>query len=258
VKTLEGSLAGQFPGNFLATLIVDLHMAMHLHIPKAGLSWMIAGCLLLGGRALGDDRSMNCNGKVSPTHVELAEGDQNSATHLQLSRKVGSRASIDLDVCAADLRITGGSGDVFRVAVDIANPDSKLTAGDYIHTFDVTPLGVRLRLNLSKHVRAKVVVTLPATISNLEVNLVRGDLLLDTDRIGGERKINVVHGHVDLLANEDSYGTLQVNVVMGSFHDRRPAGEGHHVMVAQSLSGAGKGAIEINVVMGSVDLKPSA
>jgi hypothetical protein len=99
------------------------------------------------------------------------------------------------------------------------------------------------------------VVAVPAVTPDLEVNLVRGDLSLETARIGGERKINVVHGNVELLGNPDSYNSLNVDIVMGSFHDHRKNGEDHRFMVSQSLSGTGKGSIEINVVMGRVDVK---
>jgi hypothetical protein len=81
-------------------------------------------------------------------------------------------------------------------------------------------------------------------------------LSFETDRIRGERSINVVDGHVDLLANADSFANLQVDVVMGSFHDHRKGGEDHRFMVSQSQTGTGAGSIEINVVAGSVDLRP--
>jgi hypothetical protein len=54
----------------------------------------------------------------------------------------------------------------------------------------------------------------------LIVDLVSGDdLSFQTDRIGGKREINVVHGHVELLGNADAYAALHVDVVMGSFHE---------------------------------------
>ena len=244
--------------NFLRGFDVNLVMTTTSRFHQVGHYCLIALCLLLGGRALAESDSMNCDHKTPAAQIQLAEGDQNSAGHLQLSRKVAAGGSIHLDVCSADLRIVSSASDLFRVTVDIDNPDTKLTAKDYVHTFEVTSFGIELRLNLPKHVRAKVVVAVPITGTTLDVNLVRGDLLLDTDRIGGERDVNVVHGHVDILANDDSYSDLEVNVVMGSFHDHRPGGEGHHAMVSQSISGSGKGSIEINVVLGSVDLKPSA
>jgi hypothetical protein len=112
-----------------------------------------------------------------------------------------------------------------------------------------------VKLYLPKLPRAKVVVVIPATTPKLDVNLVRGDLSFQTDRIAGERKINVVSGHVDLLGNDDSYGTLHASVLMGSFHDHRQGREDDHGMVSKSISGKGKGSIEINVVRGGIDLK---
>ena len=203
---------------------------------------------------MSDDHSMNCTGEVPATHAQLAEGDQSTANHLELNRKVGTQASVDLDVCAADLSIVGGSGDNFRLTVDTADGS---TPGNYLHTLDVTTHDVTLRLALPKHSGAKVVVTLPAAVSELRVNLVRGELHFETNRIGGDRSINVVSGNVELLANPDAYESLDVNVVMGHFINHSANQHGRGVLVSKSLSGTGKGSIDINVVKGGVDLKGS-
>ncbi len=107
-----------------------------------------------------------------------------------------------------------------------------------------------MKLYLPKLPRAKVVVLIPATTPKLEINLVRGDLSFETDRIAGERNINVVSGHVDLLGNADSYTTLHASVLMGSFHDHRYGRDDEHGIVSKSLSGTGKGSIEIRDQMG--------
>jgi hypothetical protein len=221
-----------------------------------GLIFITITWLGLAGHALADTQSMNCNGDRPSKHAELAKDDQNTATHLQFTRKLPLGAALDLDVCAADLTIKGTSGDQLQVTVDIGKPASNLTAGDYLQTLDVTGQQATVRLHLPKNVRAKVVVVVPEALSKLELNLVRGDLSFETERIAGEREINLVHGHADLLANDDSYSTLHVNIVMGSLHDRRKGGEDHRFMVSQELSGTGRGSIEINVVAGSVDLRP--
>ena len=231
-------------------------MTILLRGQKAVLYCILASRLLGGAHALAERQSSNCDSDMRPTHVELATGDQSTANHLQLSRKIASGVSINLDVCAADLTVKGSSSDVFQVAVDIGNSAPKLTAIDYLKTLDITPQSVALQLDLPKKARAKVVVVVPMTTSKVDVNLVRGDLSFETDRIRGERSINVVDGHVDLLANADSFANLQVDVVMGSFHDHRKGGEDHRFMVSQSQTGTGAGSIEINVVAGSVDLRP--
>jgi len=224
--------------------------------PKAVLGFIFVGWLWLGGNVLAEAESMNCDSDTPGKHVELAKDDRNSASHLEVSRKIALGASVVLDVCAADLTITGSSGDQLRVTMDIGNSSPKLTAGDYLQTLDVGGQRVSVQLHLPKSVRAKVVIVVPAGMAKLELNLVRGDLSFETERIGGERSVNLVHGHVDLLANADSYGTLHVDIVMGSFHDHRKGGEEHRFMVSQELSGTGRGSIEINVVAGSVDVRP--
>lgn len=216
---------------------------------------VFAAWILLVGHAFAGTESMNCDGTMPPRHFELVQGDQNSGNHLQFSRKVASAAQIDVDVCSADLTIVGSKSDQLEVTLDVATPAPKTTAADYVQALDITPDGVQLQLRLPKHASARVLIAVPAATSQLAVNLVHGDLSFQTDRIGGERKINVVHGHVDVEANTDSYATMHVDTVMGSFHDRR-LGHAAHGVVSQSLSGNGKGSIEVNVVWGSVDLKP--
>lgn len=221
---------------------------------KPVLCYVFASLLSYGGYALAQHKPMDCT-RAPTTHVKLAEGDQSSANHLQVSRKVTTRASVDLDVCAAAVTIKAGKDDLFQVTVDFENAAARLPASDYLQELDSTEQAVYVKLYLPKSPRAKVVVVIPATTPKLDVNLVRGDLSFETDRIAGERKINVVSGHVDLLGNDDSYGTLHASVLMGSFHDHRQGRDDGHGMVSKSISGKGKGSIEINVVRGGIDLK---
>ena len=218
--------------------------------------YLLAGCLLLSGYALADSHSMSCDSRLSDKHAELAPGDQSTATHLQLSRAVSATAEVNIDVCSADLTITGGSTDTFQVTVDIANPEAKFAAVDYLETLDVTPEEVRLQLHLPRSVHAKVTVEVPKTTKDMETNLARGSLLLVGDRISGERTVNVGFGHVNFEGNKDAYETLQVNVGLGSLHDHRAGGEDHHLIVAKSFDGTGQGSVEINVGMGGVELNP--
>ena len=62
-------------------------------------------------------------------------------------------------------------------------------------------------------------------------------------------------GHVDVLANEDSYRTLHASVVLVSFHDRRHAPDEAHGIISKSLSGTGEGLMDVNIVKGSLDLR---
>jgi hypothetical protein len=213
-------------------------------------------CLSFGGRAFADAGSMNCPGTMPSPHAQLAEGDQNTASRLQMTRKISPDAEFRLDICDADLTMSASKDDVLRVTVDIRNISGKFTAADYLKTFDVTAHTVTLQLQLPKSLRARVLVELPATTPELRIDLGRGDLSLATNHIGGRREINVGYGHVALQGNDDSYASLQVNIGLGSLHDNRRGGENHHLIVSRDLDGTGRGAIEINVGMGSVDLNP--
>ena len=202
---------------------------------------------------MAQSKSVDCTA-APKSHVQLAETDQSGKAHLKLARKVDIRTSVDLEVCDADLRIKGGTDDFLRITVEFDKGTPNLPAGDYLQALDVGPEAVTVKLHLPMRPRAKVLVVVPLSTPGLQLNLVRGDLSLETDRIAGERRINVVSGHVEVLANPDSYGALHASVLLGGFHDRRKGGEESHGMVSKSLTGTGRGSIEVNVVRGSLVL----
>ncbi|HEX8815664.1 MAG TPA: hypothetical protein VF753_09200 [Terriglobales bacterium] len=197
---------------------------------------------------------MNCDSAVPQRHIELLPGDQNSASHLQLARKVPAGSAIHLDICTADVVLLASKSDQIEVTLDLANPPATATAADYVQNLSVSASETRLHLHLSKQVKGRVVIAVPAATPRLEVNLVHGDLSFQTDRIRGDRSINLVHGHLDVESNADAYATMHVDTVMASFHDRR-SGQESHGMTSREITGTGQGTIEINVVMGGVELK---
>jgi hypothetical protein len=121
----------------------------------------VAGLLLFVEQAIAQNQSMDCTSEPT-THVKLAEGDESGPTHLQLGRKVSNGATIDPDVCDADVTVKGGKDHLLRVSVDFEKGAPKLPAADYLHALDVTPEYVRLKLYLPKQPRAKVVIVVPA------------------------------------------------------------------------------------------------
>ena len=211
--------------------------------------------LLLSGIAIADNNSMACDSHSFETHAQLQPGDQATSDHLQLSRALPSQASIYLDVCSADLTVTGSQSGQLEIKLDVGRPATK-NASDYLQALDISGNEARVQLHLPKSVRAKVTVGIPSSNHAVEVNLARGSLVLAADRVTGDRKFNVGYGHVEFDGDKDAYEEMQVNVGLGSLHDHRPGGDDHHFVVAHSFEGSGKGAIEINVGMGSVDLNP--
>jgi hypothetical protein len=218
---------------------------------------LLATTFLLTENAPADTDSMNCPGSLPAAHTALAEGDQNGANHLQLSRKIDAGADFELDICAADVTISGSADNTFRVTVDLVNPSQPHTAADYLQKLDISSSHASLQLHLLRALRAKVMIEVPTGTPNLTANLAQGDLILAADQIAAEREsINVGYGHVNFQGSADAYEGLQVNVGLGSLHDNRKDGESHHFIIAHSFPGSGKGAIEVNVGMGRVDLNP--
>jgi hypothetical protein len=206
------------------------------------------------GHAAAQNQSMDCT-TTPQTRVTLAEGDQNSPRHLQVTRELLPGAHIDLDVCNADLIVKGGLNELLRLTVDLGSNTPAFLPGDYLQVLDTVSQTAAIKLHLPKSPRAKVVITVPASVRNLRLNLVRGDLSFETDRIHGDRKVNVVSGHLEVLANADAYSSFHSSVLMGSFHDHRKGGENAYGMVSKDLPGTGRGTLDVNVVKGSIDLR---
>jgi len=228
-----------------------------LEIQRSGVRCLLAGILLLGGAAFAGTDSMICNVSVPSSHAELAEGDQNSSTHLQLSRPMAAGAEVDLDLCSGDLTLSASKNGQLNVTVNLGQSSSQHLAGDYLELLDISPHKAIVHLHLPKSVQAKVIVEIPVTVPDVEVNLARGELTLAANQVGGQRQINVGYGQVRVQGNDDTYESMEINVGLGSLHDHRSGGENHHFIVAHSFAGSGKGKLEINVGMGHVDVYPS-
>lgn len=217
---------------------------------------VLAALLVFGGAAFAGTDSMSCNVSLPSSHVELAAGDQNTASHLKLSRAITASAEVDLDQCSGDLSLVASKNGQLNVTVDLGQPASQHMAGDYLELLDISPHKAVVHLHLPKSVQARVVVEIPVTVPDVEVNLARGEFQLAANQVGGTRQINVGYGQVRVQGNDDTYESMEINVGLGSLHDHRNGGENHHLIVAHSFSGSGKGRIEINVGMGHVDLEP--
>lgn len=200
---------------------------------------------------------MSCNTDLPSNRAELAEGDQNSASHLQLSRPIAAGAEVDLNLCSGELALLASKNGELRVTVDLGHTFGQHMAGDYLEKLDITPHKAGVYLHLPRSVQAKVTVEIPVVASNLQVNLARGELALAANQVGGQRMINVGYGQVRVQGNDDAYEGMEINVGLGSLRDHREGGENHHFIVAHTFAGRGKGQIEINVGMGHVDVYPS-
>jgi hypothetical protein len=212
---------------------------------------------ILAGAAFAASDSMSCNVNLPSSHVELAEGDQNTATHLQLGRPIAAGAEVDVDQCSGELSLIASKNGQFNVTVDLGQPASQHMVGDYLELLDVSPHKAVVHLHLPKSVQAKVIVEIPVTASGLQVNLARGEFTLMADQVKGNRQVNIGYGQAKVHGNDDTYESMEINIGLGSLHDYRKGGENHHLIVAHSFAGSGKGEIEINVGMGHVEVYPS-
>jgi hypothetical protein len=218
---------------------------------------VLAAFLLLSGAAFAATDSMSCNVSLPSKHVELSRDDRNTSSELKLARPIAAGAQIDLDVCSGDVGLIASKDGSLHMIITLLQPTAQHMAGDYLEALEINPNKATVHLHLPKAAHAQVTLEIPITVPGINVNLARGRFMLRADQLGGQRMINVGYGEVKLVGGDDAYQSLEVNVGLGSLHDHRQGGEDHHLIVAHSFAGSGKGEIQVNVGMGHVDLEPS-
>lgn len=227
---------------------------------QIGSLWLRFSLLLLvfscGIPARADN--MNCNGQpVADRPFQPQAGDLVQPQHLELVRPYTGTGGLEVSVCDADLHIRPDKqAKQLKLQVEMQSRPDGHDAVDYVHLFDVTPAHGTIHLKFPKSAHATVTLIVPMEAnSRNEFNLGRGNLVFDAIGTAGQREINVGMGDMKLLLNGDKdYSGLEVNIGMGSLHDRRPGGRNGHIVVSRNDSGTGNGPMEVNVGMGSLDI----
>ncbi|MBB5342933.1 hypothetical protein [Tunturibacter empetritectus] len=205
--------------------------------------------------------SMNCTEFDKPiiTHdYTSAPSDILHPHHLELTRPFAPNAKLKLHICRSDLRINiRPDAKEIKLTVDLDTQSGSYTVADSIQTIRVQPDKGVINLNFPKAAHATVTVTLPMGLnSENEINLGYGDLDFNAIGSAGNREVNVGMGHMQLIVDNDkNYSKMEVNVGMGTLHDHRPGGHDGHIVVSKNYSGTGAGSLQINVGMGSLDIR---
>jgi hypothetical protein len=214
----------------------------------------------LCARAAQND-SMDCgeNDKPLTTHdYTSSPGDILQPHHLELTRPFAPSGTLKLHICRADLRlkIQPDSKEI-KLTVFLNSQANSHSITESIQTIRVQPDKGVINLNFPKEAHATVTVTLPMGLnSDNEINLGYGDLDFDATGSAGHREFNVGMGHMNLLLDKDkSYAKMEVNVGLGTLHDHRPGGSDGHFTTTKNYAGTGAGTLEINVGMGSLDIR---
>ncbi|WP_158942986.1 hypothetical protein [Granulicella sp. S190] len=178
--------------------------------------------------------------------------------HLQLTRPFASSGKLKLHICRADLRIKiQPDAKEISLAVTLDPQSGTHTVVDSIKTIRIQPDKGVINLNFSKAAHATVTVTLPMGLnSENEINLGYGNLDFNAAGSAGNREFNVGMGHMQLLLDSNkSYSKMEVNVALGTLHDHRSGGSDGHFTTSKDYAGTGSGSLEINVGMGSLDIR---
>jgi hypothetical protein len=205
--------------------------------------------------------SMDCGEFDKPltTHnYTAAAADILQPHHLELTRPFAASATLKLHICRADLRLNiQPDSSQIKLTVQLNSESGSDKVADSIQTIRIQPEKGVINLNFPKSAHATVTVTLPMGLnSDNEINLGYGDLDFKAAGSAGHREFNVGMGHMNLLLDKDqSYSKLKVNVGLGTLHDHRPGGADGHFTVTKVYPGTGAGSLEINVGMGSLDIR---
>jgi hypothetical protein len=205
--------------------------------------------------------SMDCgeNDKPVTTHdYTSAPGDILQPHHLELTRPFAANAKLKLHVCRADLLVNiQPDAKEMKLTVVLSPQSGSYAVADYIQTLRVQPDKGVIQLKFPRAAHASVTITMPmGQNSSNEISLGYGDLNFNAAGSAGNREINVGMGHMQLLLDQDkSYLKMEVNVGMGTLHDHRPGGFDGHFTVSKNYSGIGSGSLDINVGMGTLDIR---
>jgi len=204
---------------------------------------------------------MDCTDSDKPitTHdYTAAPTDVVQPHHLELTRPFEADAKLKLHICRADLRVNiQPDASQIKLVVLLNTESNTHTITESIKTIRIQPDKGVIQLNFPKAAHATVTITLPMGFnSENEINLGYGDLNFNAAGSAGHREINVGMGHMNLLLDKDkSYAKMAVNIGLGTLHDHRPGGSDGHINVTKVYPGTGAGSLDINVGMGSLDIR---
>src|ERR1700685_360434 len=102
----------------------------------------LVGWLLPVGHVFYQSPSMNCHDTLSPIHAEQTKEDQNSANHLEVSRRLRPEVAIVLDICDADVTIKGSNTHEPKQDLLLeSDTDFFSTSADDVYTFETDAKG---------------------------------------------------------------------------------------------------------------------
>ena len=206
-------------------------------------------------------QAMTCDSgtETAETHVFNRNGaDIVGARHLELTRSFTDSGKLKIHICSADLRVRARSGlDQLRLVIDLGAQPGGHPLIDYVQRLQIQSDSGAIELRLPSEAHATVTLEVPMSAgSETEIDLGTGNLDLNTMRAAGDRTINVGMGNVTLAMGGDrSYSNLALNIGMGTLHDHRPGGRSGHLVVSRTESGSGSGQLEINIGMGTLDIR---
>ena len=219
-------------------------------------AWFVAAAMLTSAvpRCFASDN--DCKSGNTPATYQPGPEDHADTKGLDASRSFAGANVLMLNVCEGDLRVRGTRSSSLRLEVTAEGADGSLSR--YLHDFGVKGTTAIIDVRIPSKYHPVVTVYVPE-IEGLrsEINLGAGNLAFQGDRVTGSRELNLGAGKAVISLDADrNYASLEANVGMGSFHDKRPGGTSAHFVIAKSMSGRGTGKLEVNVGAGEVDLQP--
>ena len=201
--------------------------------------------------------SNNCNGDTPTVHeYDQQPTDTVQARHLEMIRAFTGTGKLAVDICNADVRVLTRPGAQNQLELTVNLDSGSHPARDYIRSFRVQPQDGTVKLQFPSGSHARVTITVPLEGgSDFQLNLGKGDLDFEAAGSAGSRQINVGLGSMKLLVGAKSYSSMQVNIGLGTLHDHRPNQQNGYFVVSREYQAGGDGSIEINVGMGSLDIR---
>ncbi len=217
----------------------------------------LLGLVVMVGLGVGVARadSGDCDNRPVTGHgFQQQAGDVVQGKHLEAMRAFAGSGKLMVSICNADVRVLSRP-EATQLELTV-NLEGSRGVAEYVQAFEVRGDGGTVQLKFPKGSKAQVTLGLPMRKNlDFEFNLGKGNLDFMAAGSAGSRQINVGMGSMKLVVGEKTYANMELNIGLGTLHDHRAGEKDGHFVVSREYTGGGDGSVEVNVGMGSLDIR---
>src|ERR1700685_2671352 len=170
-----------------------------------------------------------CGVRPSGSNYSYVKGDESDSRHLQLTRSLNMKGTLQVTICAGTVRILPSKDSQVHLSVELGRISTVDTTA-FVRKIEAHDDSAFISLSYPKELHPFIVLRMPpGDPLHTAIKLGTGELSVRGDAIHADRQFSVGVGKLTIyLRGDEEYSTLEANVALGSFHDRRPGGWSDH------------------------------